>query len=178
MESYFIENFIDFELSNIRVKVIKDFREVEFDEKKYGPFKKDTFVEIPRALARILATEQIIEYPIPSVNIMELKKILFYESRNKDLKKLDQDFYLQVKDLIFLAEIKKIDQNPREIKNLMNDICMKRIEKIVQIALHVEDYKKLLDLLTYEERYFLEKIGQFLRDWMNNLINSGYLRKV
>lgn len=83
MESYFIENFIDFELSNIKVRVIKDFREIEFDEKKYGPFKKDTYIEIPRALARILASEQIIEYPMPSVSLMDLKKILFYETKNK-----------------------------------------------------------------------------------------------
>jgi|BEDMetMinimDraft_2_1075160.scaffolds.fasta_scaffold00097_14 hypothetical protein len=178
MESYFIENFIDFELSNIKVRVIKDFREIEFDEKKYGPFKKDTYIEIPRALARILASEQIIEYPMPSVSLMDLKKILFYETKNKELKKLDNDFYLQVKDLIYLAEIKKVEYDPKEIKNLMYDICLKRVEKIVQIALYVEDYKKLLDYLTTEEKYLLEKFNEFLKDWFDNVIDSKYLRRV
>lgn len=94
------------------------------------------------------------------------------------MKKLDNDFYLQVKDLIYLAEIKKVEYDPKEIKNLMYDICLKRVEKIVQIALYVEDYKKLLDYLTTEEKYLLEKFNEFLKDWFDNVIDSKYLRRV
>jgi GINS complex subunit Sld5. len=178
MNSLLIENFVNYELSKVRVKVLKDYKQIEFDGRKFGPFKKDAYVEIPRALARVLSSEYIVEYPPPQISISDLKKILFYESKNKDLKKLEEDFYLQVKDLLYLSENKKLDFDPKEIKNILHDICNKRVEKILQIILRIEDYRKILPLLSNEEKFLVMKLNEVLKEWFENVLNNSYLRKV
>jgi len=178
MEEEFLESYLNYEFTPVKIKVLKNYSEVSFCDKKYGPFKENSYIEIPRGLAKILAEEGITEFPLPKVTLSELKRILFFETKNKELKGLDWDFYLQVKDLIYVAENKIINEDPREIKKYFGELCLKRLEKILSIVYFIEDYKKILPLLTNEEKYLFIILNTIIKKWYNNLINADYLKKV
>jgi len=177
MEENLLENYIDYELKKVKVKILKDFDPISFYDKKYGPFLKDNYIEIPRALAKILAKEGITEYPLPSLTPTEIRKILFYEGRNKELKKLDENFYLEANELIYLAKEKIINEDVNELKRNLQEICQKRLEKILKFLMFLEDYTKILNLLTNEEKYLVIHLSKILKDWFENVLNQRYLKK-
>jgi hypothetical protein len=179
MEELLIENYFNYETSKVKVKVLKDHAQVTFLGNVYGPFAKDKEIELPRALARILASEGITEYPHPQITFDDIRKRHHQERLAKnELKKLEEDFYLQAKDLIFLAEKKIINENPKEIKQLINEICLVRLEKMMRGILYVEDFNKISQLLTYEERYLFSSLREIIRTWLDDVLNNAILRKV
>ena len=178
MEEEFLEGYLNYEFTPVKVKVLKNHPEVSFYDKKYGPFKENTHIEIPRGLAKLLAEEGITEFPIPKITLSDLKHVLFFERRNKELGKLDWNYYLQIKDLIYVAENKIINEDPKEIKKYFRELCLKRLEKILNITYFVEDHKKVLPLLTNEEKYLFTVLSLIIKKWYSNVINADYLKKV
>jgi hypothetical protein len=52
------------------------------------------------------------------------------------------------------------------------------LEKILNIIFFVEDYKKILPLLTNEEKFLFNILSTIIKKWYSNLINDDYLKKV
>ncbi len=179
MEEFLLESYFHYESLKVRVKILRDHPQISFLGANYGPFYKNQEIEIPRALARILAEEGITEYPFPIITTSELKKKHFQEVMSKmEIKKLEEDFYHQAKDLIYLAEKQIIKEDPKEIKRLIEEICLKRLEKILRIAIFVEDYKKVLPLLTIEERHLLMYLRELIKSWEDNVLRNAFLKKI
>ncbi len=179
MEEVFLEGYFNYESSKVRVKILRDYSQVSFLGVNYGPFYKNQEIEIPRALARILAEEGITEYPLPAITTSELKKKHFQEVTSKvEIKKIEEDFYHQAKDLIYLAEKQIIKEDPKEIKRMVEEILFKRLEKILRIAIFVEDYKKVLPLLSIEERHLLRYLRELIKSWSDNVLRNTFLKKI
>ncbi len=174
-----LESYFNYEMAKVKVKVIRDHSEVNFLGNRFGPFVKGQDVELPRALARLLADQGITEYPFPTISLDDIRKRHYQEISNKiELKKIEDDFYLQAKELILLAQKNVIKDSPREIKRLLDEICLKRLEKIFRNVLYVEDVKKINQLMAYEERYLFMILRDLVKNWREDVLNNAFMKKI
>jgi len=179
MEELLLESYFNYEIGKVKVKALRDHSEVSFLGNKYGPFIKGQEIELPRALARLLAEQGITEYPLPNISVADLKKRHYQEISNKsELKKIEEDFYLQAKELLYLAQKNIIKEDPKEIRRMLDELCMRRLEKIIRNVLYVEDLRKIGQLMAYEERFLFLALRELLKSWMDNVLNNAILKKI
>lgn len=174
-----IECYLNYELTKVKVKALKDHPEINFLGYKYGPLIKDKEIEIPRALARLLAEEGLTEFPKPNISVSDLEKRHYQEVFDKlEIKELENDFYMQARDLLYMAERNMIKEDPKKIRGILEELCTKRLEKILRSIVLIEDHKRIFSSLTVEERHLAISVKELIKTWKEDVLYGGFLRKI
>ncbi|MGC8817177.1 MAG: hypothetical protein ACP5PX_05170 [Candidatus Hadarchaeum sp.] len=147
-----------------RVRVLKDFPEVELVGRKLGPFAAGDEVELWLWDASTLRSCGFVDFLQPAT-VTEIRKLVLAEERGLDPLPLPESFYLSIAGQAFrmLQEGKR-----EEADELVSQVLLfldARLPKLVRLALS----NGVPPGLTSEERLLVNEVSGIIDDWNRRL---------
>ncbi len=146
---------------------------------KLPRIQKGDKVRVPRPLADLLVSRGIaILSEEDTLTLSEINKTAWIELRSDELTKLRPDFYLEVARLVktISEQISKGDLGVAGLRRLQivkataMDIAKCRLNKLLKIVYaDPTPSRKILDLLTPEERELYIKLCQLVGSWIESM---------
>ncbi|MCS7097025.1 MAG: DNA replication complex GINS family protein [Candidatus Methanomethylicia archaeon] len=165
-----------FEIDVVKASVKRATLPIEIGKYKVDLDVEGTEIEIPRWASDKLVNKGIIELKIEELSLKDIRKILWKESRESNLTKIDPQFYVKAKQKIqkIINEIQKEPtpekiQEKRGYESTFMDIINCRIQKILQLAMVETVPPNILENMTIEEKMLLTEIKQVILTWKEQL---------
>ncbi|MEM3541893.1 MAG: hypothetical protein QXZ54_02075 [Candidatus Methanomethylicia archaeon] len=175
-----ISNLIS-EVESIKA-IVKNVRQpIEVGGNKIILEPEGAEIQIPKWASEKMLKMGLIELKTTEeLGIKDIRKILWKESRETSLAKIDPQFYAKVRQKIqkMREELKK-EPTPEKIQEQRNyestfiDIVNCRIQKILQLAITEAIPQTIMENMTMEEKMLLREIRYVLSTWKNKLISIG-----
>ena len=155
-----------------RVRIVKDFPEVELVKRKLGPLTKGDEVELWAWDANILKKQGIAEVLQPTT-ATEIRKLVFAEERSLKLSPLPESFYSSVacSFLLMLQEDKKEEASELMLQTF--SLLEVRLPKLIRLTLSPE----VPSGLTPEEHFLLNNLAETIEVWNRRLRKSFELEE-
>lgn len=169
------------EIEPIKV-IVKNVRQpIEIGGSKIILEPEGVEIQIPKWASEKMLKMGLIELKITEeIGIKDIRKILWKESRETSLAKIDPQFYAKVRQKIqkMKEELRREPtpekvQEKRNYENTFIDIVNCRIQKILQLAITEAIPQAIMENMTIEEKMLLKEIRYVLSTWKNKLINVG-----
>lgn len=174
-----ISNLIsETELIKVIVKSVRQPIEIGGDRINFDA--EGVEIQIPRWASEKMLKMGLIELKTAEeIGIKDIRKILWKESRETSLSKIDPQFYVKVKQKIMkMKEDIKREPTPEKIQEQRNyenafiDILNCRMQKILQLALTESIPQTIIENMTIEERLLLKEVKNMLSTWKDKIIGE------
>ncbi|MEM2136399.1 MAG: hypothetical protein QXI93_00375 [Candidatus Methanomethylicia archaeon] len=165
------------EIDFVKATVKKVKPPIEVGGIKIGLDSEGMEIQIPRWLSNKMLEQGVIEVKgVEDISVKDLRKILWKESRETSLTKMDPQFYAKAKRIMqkINEEIKKSPtpeklQDKKRYEDTLTDIINCRMQKIIQLALTESIPPTIMENITVEERILLKEIKWILLTWREQM---------
>jgi hypothetical protein len=169
----------EFENSKVKVVVVRDSHELDFGDRKIGPFKNGEEIEVSEWIAEILVDQSIAEFRDQDIlDLATLSKIHWKETipTSRQLPHLNPNFYCELRRLIKrLSKDSKIDatklKNYEKAVSLSKDIINCRLRKIASLAASPGTAHDVIQGMAREEKTLYKTLSSILADWNKRLMS-------
>ena len=137
-------------------------------------------IQLPKWAALKLSQLGLIEIKTTDeISLRDLLRILWRESREINLTKIDPQFYIKIKNTLRRLN-KQTRENPqpeniqqtRRYKDTTTDIINCRMQKIIQAAISESLPPTITENMTLEEETLLKKISEAINQWKDQLLKT------
>jgi len=169
----------EFENSKVKVMVVRDSHELEFGNRKIGPFKNGQEVEVSEWIAEILVDQGIVKFrDQDTIDLNSLSKIHWKETipASRQLPPLNPNFYCELRRLIKrLSKDSKTDSNKlkeyEKAVSLSKDIVNCRLRKIASLAASPATASDVVQAMAREEKALYMSLSSIIADWNQKLLS-------
>jgi len=165
----------DFEDFDIPVKCLKTMEEFDIGAKKVK-LVKGLKIRIPFWLATFLQKEGYVELEeIGELDFPELYRLAIKEGENIDLQKINNFFYILMKQLFDDYEKKGKAAPYRQKESLeikLRDLMTMRLSKIIKIAGKGKNITTQIRNMSPEEKWLYDSVSEFIEKWKNMVKSS------
>ncbi len=168
-----------FQYENATVTVIasKTLDEFKINDSTYGPVDKGREFDVPRWVAGVLTTNNVVRLKAPSMGVPDLQKALWRETGEPVLQTLTPNYYFQVRSAIehLARQNKKAPNDIRlasqtKMETLLRDLIDNRLLKLMKLSLREERIRETKKKMTEEERWLFDRLTLLLRNWQKEVM--------
>lgn len=170
---------IRFKYRNTPVTVVVQTPLEEFtvQDSNYGPYEKGLEVDLPRWVAEVLMSQDMVQLKDAGVDLPMLQKAVWRETSEPVLQELTPNFFFQVKQHISHLARKNLESpnniilsTKAKMEQLLRDLITSRLIKLMKIALREERIHESKEKMTEEEHWLIDQLANLLRNWEKHVL--------
>lgn len=172
--------WFQYENATVPVIALKTMDEFTIQDTTYGPVEKDREFDVPRWVAGVLASNNMVKLKAPDLSVPDLHKTLLREAGEPALQPLTPNYYFQVRTAIeyLIRENKKAPNDVRiaaqaKMETLLRDLIANRLLKLMKLASREERVREIKKKMTEEERWLFDRLTSLLRNWQKEVTEIG-----
>ncbi|TRO54405.1 DNA replication complex GINS family protein [Candidatus Bathyarchaeota archaeon] len=182
MEAQNMKDALWFQYENATVPVIalRTIDEFTIQGSTYGPVEKGREFDLPRWVAVLLASNNMVQLKAPEISVPDLHKALLREAGEPVLQPLTPNYYFQIRTAIehLIQQNKKAPNDVRvasqaKMETLLRDLIANRLLKLMKLASREERIRETKKKMTEEERWLFDKLASLLRNWQKEVMEIG-----
>jgi hypothetical protein len=161
----------------VTVMVQNPVEEFTVQDNKYGPYEKGQEVDLPRWVAEVLFSQDMVKFKDAEVDLPKLQKAVWRETSEPVLQELPSHFFFQVKQQISQIARKNIESpnsillsTQTKMEQLLRDLIASRLIKLMKIALREERIHESKERMTEEENWLIDQLINLLRNWEKHIL--------
>ncbi|MFX1566679.1 MAG: hypothetical protein ACFFCH_11885 [Promethearchaeota archaeon] len=169
--------WFQYENASVPVVALKTIDEFTIHDSTYGPVEKGREFDVPRWVAVVLASTNMIQLKAPDLSVPDLQKALWREAGEPVLQPLTPNYYFQVRSAIehLTRQNKKAPNDVRvaaqaKMETLLRDLIANRLLKIMKLSLREERIRETKKKMTEEERWLFDRLVSLLRNWQKEVM--------
>ncbi len=165
---------VRYELKPVRVMVLRDVGKVRIDGVEYE-LRKGTEVELPRWMARVLASKGIVEYIETPMTLDDVARVHYMVTEARSLAEtpqLPEDFYFRARDYLRqLSEELRRRPDPRILEEkskaeiYLEEVVTRRLWAILQLLRSPAARSEVYDRLSSEEKVLHDTLLEEIEAW-------------
>ncbi len=163
--------------SLVTVVVNTPIEEFTVQDRNFGPFEKGREVDLPRWVAEVLISQDMVQLKDTGVDLPKLQKAVWRETSEPVLQELSSNFFFQVKQYISHLARKNLE-SPNDVllstqtkmEQLLRDLITSRLIKLMKIALREERIHESKEKMTEEEHWLIDQLVNLLRNWEKHVL--------
>jgi len=146
-------------------------------DSNYGPYDKGNEVDLPRWVAEVLISQNIVQIKGAGVDLPILQKAVWRETSEPVLQGLSPLFFFQVKQHINHLARKNLESpnnivlsTQKKMEGLLRDLITSRLIKLMKISLRAERLHQSKEKMTEEEHWLIDQLVSLLRNWEKHVL--------